>query len=129
MIGWGCYIEKVQNGYMVEYPTQFKIKDEPKTFKIIFEDVNDEPKSTREMLASVAEYFGDMYDGFSSENLNIKHDLVGDEVEDNRELIELELDEDVFLSLFMMAHKQDITFNELVCNILEDLTKKEDVNE
>ncbi len=41
-------------------------------------------------------------------------------MEDNREAITLDLDHDVLFKLFMMAHEQDITFNQLIENILRD---------
>ena len=34
--------------------------------------------------------------------------------------IEVDLDDDVLFKLFMLAHKQDITFNQLVENILRE---------
>lgn len=39
-------------------------------------------------------------------------------MEDKREIIELDLDHDLLFKLFMMAHEQDITFNQLIENIL-----------
>ena len=34
--------------------------------------------------------------------------------------IEIDLDDDLLFELFMLAHKQDITFNQLVENILRE---------
>ncbi len=34
--------------------------------------------------------------------------------------IEVDLDDDLLFELFMLAHKQDITFNQLVENILKE---------
>ena len=34
--------------------------------------------------------------------------------------IEVDLDNDILFELFMLAHKQDITFNQLVENILRE---------
>lgn len=41
-------------------------------------------------------------------------------IADNRVVIELEFDHDLLFQMFMMAHKRNITFNDLVENILRD---------
>jgi hypothetical protein len=51
---------------------------------------------------------------------------------DNQETIELDLNHDELFQLMLMAHEQDITFNQLVENILKgmcDSYEKTDVIE
>jgi predicted HicB family RNase H-like nuclease len=44
---------------------------------------------------------------------------------DNRVSIELDLENDLLFELMLQAHKQDITLNQLVENILREFIEKE----
>jgi predicted HicB family RNase H-like nuclease len=44
----------------------------------------------------------------------------------NMEQITIDIDGDILLKLALMAHEQDITLNELICNILKEHIQKEE---
>ena len=45
---------------------------------------------------------------------------------DNRKEIEIELTDDEFLRIAMMAHEKDITFNKMVEIMLDEFIKEQD---
>jgi len=54
-----------------------------------------------------------------------KHfDLVG---KTKRTLVTIEIPDEIFMTLALMAHEQDITFNQLVTNILKEYIEKHEM--
>lgn len=68
------HITKVDNGFVLE-------GDELDEVIEFGDGENGEKEALTKLFHQIAEYFGVMYDGFSKENLNIKWDQKGDEID------------------------------------------------
>ncbi|MBI4599780.1 hypothetical protein HY732_02565 [Candidatus Uhrbacteria bacterium] len=66
-------IEEVENGYILSS----RDSDGEEWKKLVLSDPSDDREGLKELLAEVANYFGERYDKFGSENLNITFDRKG----------------------------------------------------
>ena len=75
-------IKKVDNGYILETPTDTDERDGQYTSYEVVECNGDEKETMTRLLEAVADYFGEGYNKFAKDNLNLTWDKPGHKVDD-----------------------------------------------
>jgi len=63
------------------------------------------------------------FSGWGGELSAYEYDVVKENEKDNRENVEIDLEDKIFIELSKMAHEQDITLNDLFNNIIKEEIK------
>jgi hypothetical protein len=76
---WECKIIKADNGFVIEY--QEETEDNRFETKRIVVEGGDEQEEMTGLLYAIAEFFGENYNKFAGDNLNITWDKKGHKIE------------------------------------------------
>ena len=77
-------IKKVDNGYILETPTDTDEGDGQYTSYEVVECNGDEKETMKRLLEAITDYFGEGYNKFAKDNLNITWDKFGHKVDDGK---------------------------------------------
>jgi len=118
-------IKRAENGFIVKGYDPFS----ESSTRSVYQEFDNPMVTLQELLFHVSEFAGYSYDGYGKNNLKIIIDEVGDEVEIQYETVELELDDETFGRLSVMAHENDLTLNQMVVKILEQGIERESLDD